>query len=165
MLEQSTDPSVPCATGYATRNPCLFVSTHKIDDLLNESHRRFTPLQRLLITASNQKQWTAELRAHLDPDLQESRSGQRRARPDRHNRLQQRRHRNAHEISDAAAAAERLKHLQSFSGVSDIAAACGEPCIDLPGSFCCNRGISICARMRNPECETVPHSARQPDGG
>jgi len=45
------------------------VSTHKIDDLLNESHSRFTPLQRLLKTSSNQKQWTAELRAFIDPPL------------------------------------------------------------------------------------------------
>jgi len=45
------------------------VSTHKIDDLLAESHSRFTPLQRLLKTSSNQKQWTAELRALIDPPL------------------------------------------------------------------------------------------------
>jgi len=46
------------------------MSTHKIDDLLTESHSRFTPLQRLLKTSSNQKQWTAELRALIDPPLQ-----------------------------------------------------------------------------------------------
>jgi len=45
------------------------VSTHKIDDLLTESHSRFTPLQRLLKTSSNQKQWTAELRAFIEPPL------------------------------------------------------------------------------------------------
>ena len=45
------------------------MSTHKIDDLLNESHSRFTPLQRLLKTSSNQKQWTAELRAFVDAPL------------------------------------------------------------------------------------------------
>ena len=45
------------------------MSTNKIDELLDESHRRFTPLQRLLKTSSNQKQWTAELRALIDPPL------------------------------------------------------------------------------------------------
>ena len=45
------------------------MSTHKIDHLLDESHSRFTPLQRLLKTASSQKQWTAQLRAVLDPAL------------------------------------------------------------------------------------------------
>ena len=45
------------------------MSIRKIDDLLNEGHSRFTPLQRLLKTSSNQKQWTAELRALLDPPL------------------------------------------------------------------------------------------------
>jgi len=45
------------------------VSTRKIDDLLDEGHRRFSPLQRLLKTSSNQKQWTAELRALVDPSL------------------------------------------------------------------------------------------------
>ncbi len=45
------------------------VSTRKIDDLLDEGHHRFTPLQRLLKTSSNQKQWTAELRALIDPSL------------------------------------------------------------------------------------------------
>jgi len=45
------------------------VSSHKIDDLLDESHNRFTPLQRLLKTSSDQKQWTAQLRAHLEPPL------------------------------------------------------------------------------------------------
>jgi hypothetical protein len=45
------------------------VSTNKIDDLLDESHSRFTPLQRLLKTSSHQKQWTAELRALIDPPL------------------------------------------------------------------------------------------------
>ena len=45
------------------------MSINKIDDLLDESHSRFTPLQRLLKTSSNQKQWTAELRAFIDPPL------------------------------------------------------------------------------------------------
>jgi len=45
------------------------VSINKIESLLRESHRRFTPLQRLLKTASDQKQWTAELRAFLEPPL------------------------------------------------------------------------------------------------
>jgi len=47
------------------------VSTHKIDDLLDESHSRFTPLQRLLKTSSDQKQWTAQLRALLEPPLRQ----------------------------------------------------------------------------------------------
>ena len=47
----------------------IAVSTHKIDDLLNESHSRFTPLQRLLKTSSNQKQWTSEFRAFIDAPL------------------------------------------------------------------------------------------------
>lgn len=42
------------------------MSTRKIEDLLNEGHSRFTPLQRLLATAGNQKQWTSEFRALID---------------------------------------------------------------------------------------------------
>ncbi len=38
-------------------------------DLLDEDHRRFSPLQRLLHTSSNQKQWTAEFHALLEPEL------------------------------------------------------------------------------------------------
>lgn len=45
------------------------MSTRKIEDLLGEGHNRFTPLQRLLATTSNQKQWTAEFRALIDPSL------------------------------------------------------------------------------------------------
>jgi hypothetical protein len=57
-------------TGVSDRTGNLIaVSTHKIDDLLNESHSRFTPLQRLLKTSSNQKQWTAEFRAFIDAPL------------------------------------------------------------------------------------------------
>ena len=41
-----------------------------IDDLLTERHDRFTPLQRLLRRAQNQKAWTAELRAVLPAPLQ-----------------------------------------------------------------------------------------------
>ena len=43
--------------------------THKIEDLLSEHHRRFTPLQRLLARTANRKQWTAELRAAIPPPL------------------------------------------------------------------------------------------------
>ena len=43
--------------------------THKIDDLLNEGHRRFTPLQRLLKSSANQRQWTQALRALLEAPL------------------------------------------------------------------------------------------------
>ena len=43
--------------------------TRKIVDLLDEDHRRFSPLQRLLKASTNQKQWTAELRAHLQAPL------------------------------------------------------------------------------------------------
>jgi hypothetical protein len=45
------------------------VSTHKIEDLLDEGHSRFTPLQRLLAKSANQKHWTQELRALIDPPL------------------------------------------------------------------------------------------------
>lgn len=45
------------------------MSTRKIDDLLAEGHRHASPLQRLLRTSSNQKQWTAELRALLDAPI------------------------------------------------------------------------------------------------
>ena len=45
------------------------MSTRKIEDLLSEGHNRFTPLQRLLSKSSNQKQWTAELRALIDHPL------------------------------------------------------------------------------------------------
>jgi hypothetical protein len=41
--------------------------TNKIDDLLTDGHRHFTPLQRLLHRSSQQERWTAELRALL-PD-------------------------------------------------------------------------------------------------
>jgi hypothetical protein len=46
------------------------VSKLKIDDLLSERHRRFTPLQRLLRQAANQESWTAGLRALLPEPLQ-----------------------------------------------------------------------------------------------
>jgi hypothetical protein len=46
------------------------VSKLKIDDLLSERHRRFTPLQRLLRQAANQESWTAGLRALLPESLQ-----------------------------------------------------------------------------------------------
>ncbi len=46
------------------------MSTHKtsrkIEDLLDDRQRHFSPLQRLLKTAANQKQWTQELQACLD---------------------------------------------------------------------------------------------------
>ena len=45
------------------------VSTRKIEDLLNEGHSRFTPLQRLLTKSANQRHWTQELRAVLEPPL------------------------------------------------------------------------------------------------
>lgn len=45
------------------------MTTHKIEDLLKEGHRRFTPLQRLLKTSTNQKLWTQQLRALLDAPL------------------------------------------------------------------------------------------------
>lgn len=43
--------------------------TRKIEDLLDEGHSRFTPLQRLLTKSVNQKHWTQELRALLDAPL------------------------------------------------------------------------------------------------
>jgi len=95
------------------------VSTHKIDDLLDESHSRFTPLQRLLKTSSNQKQWTAELRALIDPSLRHEVS------------ITAIRGTTAYALCHSAAVATRLrfllpdllpqlKALQSFSGVTDI---------------------------------------------
>jgi hypothetical protein len=47
------------------------VSKVKIDDLLSERHRRFTPLQRLLRQAANQESWTAGLHALLPESLQQ----------------------------------------------------------------------------------------------
>ena len=46
------------------------MSKTKIDDLLSERHRRFTPLQRLLRQAANQESWTAGLQALLPEPLQ-----------------------------------------------------------------------------------------------
>ncbi|MCZ0943162.1 MAG: DUF721 domain-containing protein [Gammaproteobacteria bacterium] len=46
------------------------MSLAKIDQLLNERHRRFTPLQRLLSRAAEQRAWTAELRSVLPTGLQ-----------------------------------------------------------------------------------------------
>ena len=46
------------------------MSKLKIDDLLSERHRRFTPLQRLLRQAANQESWTAGLQALLPEELQ-----------------------------------------------------------------------------------------------
>ena len=46
------------------------MSVAKIDQLLDERHRRFTPLQRLLSQAAEQRAWTAELRAILPKALQ-----------------------------------------------------------------------------------------------
>ena len=42
----------------------------KIDQLLDERRRRFTPLQRLLSRAAEQRAWTAELRSILPKTLQ-----------------------------------------------------------------------------------------------
>ena len=41
----------------------------KINELLRERHKRFTPLQRLLRQAANQEAWTEELRALLPESL------------------------------------------------------------------------------------------------
>ena len=41
------------------------MSRRKIDDLLEESHRGFSPLQKLLRQAGNQSTWTDQLRAVL----------------------------------------------------------------------------------------------------
>lgn len=46
--------------------------THKIEELLEEGHRRFTPLQRLLKTANDQKMWTAQFRALLKETTDEN---------------------------------------------------------------------------------------------
>ncbi len=45
------------------------MSTKRVNDLLQEKQQHFTPLQRLLRKASDQKQWTQELRALLEPPL------------------------------------------------------------------------------------------------
>ncbi len=45
------------------------MTRYKIDDLLNERHHRFTPLQRLLRDAADQASWTAELRALMPEGL------------------------------------------------------------------------------------------------
>lgn len=45
------------------------MSNSKIDDLLSERHRRFTPLQRLLHRAANQESWSAQLQALLPEPL------------------------------------------------------------------------------------------------
>ena len=95
------------------------MSTDKIEDLLSEHHRRFTPLQRLLARSANQKQWTAELRAvlpnpiSLEVEVSDIKGS------------------TAHILCQSAAAATRirfllpelqpqLKTLQSFSQVTDF---------------------------------------------
>ncbi len=45
------------------------MSKLKINDLLSERHKRFSPLQRLLRNAANQESWTAELQALLPETL------------------------------------------------------------------------------------------------
>jgi hypothetical protein len=45
------------------------VTRSKIDDLLSERHRRFTPLQKLLRRAATQDSWTAQLQALLPDPL------------------------------------------------------------------------------------------------
>jgi hypothetical protein len=45
------------------------VSRRKIDDLLSERHRRFTPLQKLLHRSANQQSWSAQLQALLPQPL------------------------------------------------------------------------------------------------
>lgn len=45
------------------------MSRSKIDDLLSERHRRFTPLQKLLRRAANQESWSAQLQALLPEPL------------------------------------------------------------------------------------------------
>ena len=45
------------------------MSKLKINDLLSERHKRFSPLQLLLRNAANQETWTAELQALLPEPL------------------------------------------------------------------------------------------------
>lgn len=45
------------------------MSKRKIDDLLTERHRRFTPLQKLLRRAADQEVWTAQFQALLPEPL------------------------------------------------------------------------------------------------
>ncbi len=46
------------------------MSLAKIDQLLNERHRRFSPLQRLLSQSAEQRAWTAELSSILPAGMQ-----------------------------------------------------------------------------------------------
>lgn len=93
--------------------------TRKIEDLLSEHHRRFSPLQRLLSRSASQKQWTAELRALLPTPLQHQVEVSDIKGP------------NAYLLCQSAAAATRLRFLlpellgqlrglQSFSEVDDF---------------------------------------------
>jgi len=45
------------------------MSKWKINDLLHERHRGFSPLQKLLRQAGNQESWTSQLRAVLPEHL------------------------------------------------------------------------------------------------
>ena len=45
------------------------MSKLKINDLLTERHKRFSPLQRLLRSAANQESWTSELQTLLPEPL------------------------------------------------------------------------------------------------
>jgi len=45
------------------------MSKWKIDDLLHECHRGYSPLQKLLRQAGNQATWTSQLRAILPQQL------------------------------------------------------------------------------------------------
>ena len=93
--------------------------TRKIEDLLSEHHRRFTPLQRLLSRSASQKQWTAEFRALLPAPLKHEVEVSDIKGP------------NAYLLCQSAAAATRLRFLlpdlnaqlqllQSFSQVKDF---------------------------------------------
>ena len=93
--------------------------TRKIEDLLSENHRRFSPLQRLLSRSASQKQWTAELRALLPSPIKYEVEVSDINGP------------NAYLLCQSAAAATRLRFLlpelipqlhmlQSFSQVNDF---------------------------------------------
>ena len=77
----------------------LLVPIHKIDHLLAEGHN--STLARLLKTAANQKQWTAELRALIDPDLRA------------HVEVSNVRGHQAHILCRSAAVATRLRFLSA----------------------------------------------------
>ena len=101
------------------------VPRHTIDDLLNERHRGFSPLQRLLRQASKQDAWTAQLQAVVPDPLRA------------HCRVSDIRGNQAVVVCGSAAVAtrirflapqllEQLNGLADFSGVTEIQVRVGD---------------------------------------